>query len=545
MKFQGYVVSDQGAIHDPSEAIKAGCDLEDGFGKYSQLGDLVKAGNVSENDDIDVALRRLFYVRMRQGEFDPPAQVPYADASKYGIGHWKQTVSATYTRVSLEAARQSIALLHNVDRTLPLVPKQKQKVAIFGCLVREKRVGLGGAVYSDCAAAATAGYNSGAGYDEHDHELPPITTVSPTEALVAQGIDATFVNVTMSGGMFAHPSAARKVASAAEGADVAVLFLGRAGAEGESGSWCKTRECGDTPDMKLSSEQAALLAAVRAQTSTPIVIVLFNCNPLEFVEEALAPTAASSGSSPSPSPLAPVKAIVHAFYPQLWAGTAVADVLTGAFPPAGRMPYSWPRKAGLVDYGEIGDYRMGGTSKTYRYTSTSTSAQGKTKTKTPSLFPFGFGLSYSKFTYSNLAVVKSIKTCNDVSVSVTVRNDGAVDSDEVVQVYASWAPSKGTARTAAAPLPLPLSTPQLQLVAFDRVHIKAGASMVVRLRVGTLQLALAVHEAKDPLPHWVSSPVNVALSVGGQQPRQQTAAPSNVLQVALAIEGEATPVDLC
>merc|ERR1712178_412740 len=76
MKFEGYVVSDQGAIHDPTLAINAGCDVEDGWGQYTQLLDLTRSGYVSEAT-LDQALQRLFYVRFRLGEFDPPNMVPY------------------------------------------------------------------------------------------------------------------------------------------------------------------------------------------------------------------------------------------------------------------------------------------------------------------------------------------------------------------------------------------------------------------------------------------------------------------------------------
>jgi hypothetical protein len=101
------------------------------------------------------------------------------------------------------------------------------------------------------------------------------------------------------------------------------------------------------------------------------VVVLFTTNPVAFDTDG-------------------VDAILHAHYPQLcahriegsrreswrrvalvpslaclcrWAGTAIAQVLSGVVSPAGRMPYSWV--ASLQDSGDLGDYKMAGTSKTY------------------------------------------------------------------------------------------------------------------------------------------------------------------------------------
>ena len=187
-------------------------------------------------------------------------------------------------------------------------------------------------------------------------------------------------------------------------------------------------------------------------SETPTVLVNFGCNPVD-----LAFALAHDG----------IPAILDAYYPQLFAGRAVAEVLAGIFPPAGRLPFSWPRT--LDDAGDLGNYTMAGTSKTYRY---------RLPNKTAPLFPFGYGLAYTTFTYSDLSVHPSVVTpCDNVSVSVQVRNDGAVDSDEVVQVYLSWEHP-------------PFATPAIQLVGFERVHIKAGHSVSVTITIHPEQMAL-------------------------------------------------------
>jgi len=471
------VVSDQGAIHDAAASINAGCDIEDGWGQYTQLVDLVNSGAVQEQV-LDEALQRVFYVRFRHGEFDPPEMVPYMDQEKYG-----KFDADFYSNVSLQAAQQSIALLKNDDDFLPL-SKEQGSVAVFGCLVREQRTG--GRIYPDCQVAATAGYSTA-----------PSKTDPPADALKKLGFDASFV----------ESMAADDVEAAAAAADVAVVFLGRAGSEGESGDWCTARTCGDNDDLKVPPEQQTILDAVIA-SGTPTVLVFYTTNPLDIG------AAVASGN---------VRAVLHAFYPEVWAGTAVADVLAGVVAPAGRMPYSWPTS--LVDAGDIGDYVMTGTSKTYRFFKDD---------KTAPLFPFGYGLSYTSFSYADMSVSpEQAKPCESVTVSVTVTNTGDVDSDEVVQVYAQWRDA-------------PLPAPQQQLVGFERVHVKAGDSVQVSLVLAPEQLALVDENAGDDgVPVWMAQPVTVDLFVGGQQPSQAVAAPSNTLAGQCAVVGKAVPLDEC
>lgn len=217
-----------------------------------------------------------------------------------------------------------------------------------------------------------------------------------------------------------------------------------------------------------------------------------------------------------------VAAVLDAYYPQRFAGPAVADVLSGAYPPAGRLPFSWVR--GLSDSGDLGNYTMAGTSKTYRY---------ELPNKTAPLFPFGYGLSYTSFKYSALAVSPAtVQPCKGAEVSVQVANTGAVDSDEVVQVYASWEGSK-------------LASPARQLVGFDRVHVRAGQSTTVKITVAPEQMALIDDSDTTALPVWTVAPATVHLSVGGQQPNQATTAPSNLLSASFAIAGTPTPLSHC
>jgi len=129
-KFDGYVVSDCAAVadidtghhyapdmaHAAADAVKAGTDLECGFGPgqaFPSLVDAVHQGLIRE-PEIDTALRRLFRARFRLGMFDPPSSFPYGRLAASEVN------SPEHRQLSLRAARESIVLLKNQDHTLPL-----------------------------------------------------------------------------------------------------------------------------------------------------------------------------------------------------------------------------------------------------------------------------------------------------------------------------------------------------------------------------------------------------------------------------------------
>jgi beta-glucosidase len=135
--FDGYVVSDCGAIYDiyenhelvesPEEAaalaVKSGCDLECGQ-VYESLKKAVGKGLITEQE-IDVAVKRLFTARFKLGMFDPPELVKYAQIP-YAVLDNKE-----HRDLALEVARESIVLLKNENSLLPL-DKNIKTVAVIG-----------------------------------------------------------------------------------------------------------------------------------------------------------------------------------------------------------------------------------------------------------------------------------------------------------------------------------------------------------------------------------------------------------------------------
>ena len=135
--FKGYVVSDCGAITDiykyhkivptPEEAaalaVKSGCDLECAT-VYEHLKEAIAKKLITEQE-IDVAVKRLFTARFKLGMFDPPEMVKYTQIP-YDVVDSKE-----HHQLALEAARKSIVLLKNENNALPL-KKNLGTLAVIG-----------------------------------------------------------------------------------------------------------------------------------------------------------------------------------------------------------------------------------------------------------------------------------------------------------------------------------------------------------------------------------------------------------------------------
>jgi beta-glucosidase len=222
--------------------------------------------------------------------------------------------------------------------------------------------------------------------------------------------------------------------NAARKADVVIAVVGiTAQFEGEeSDSSDPGFFGGDRLDLNLPRPQEELLESVAA-TGKPLIVILTNGS-------ALAVNWAQQHAG----------AILEAWYPGEEGGTAVADVLSGDYNPAGRLPVTFYQS--VVQLPPFGNYSMSG--RTYRYF-----------TEQP-LYPFGYGLSFSSFDYSD-AKVSQAKVAADgtVIVSVRVTNASSAPGDEVVQLYLAHPGVEGA--------------PIRALAGFQRIHLDAAGSKTV------------------------------------------------------------------
>ena len=213
----------------------------------------------------------------------------------------------------------------------------------------------------------------------------------------------------------------------AKSADVAILCVGTVLANEHEGI--------DRKSLGLPGDQQELVDAVLA-ANPRTVVVLCNAGPLTV-----------------PTIQANAPAVLAAWWSGEEQGHAVADVLLGATNPAGRLPYTVYASEEQVPPRDVYDISQGFT---YMY------LRGRP------LWAFGHGLSYAKFQYAGLTLPTAEPTLGQpLTLSVEVRNTGDRDGDEVVQAYVS---GKG-----------PVQRPHRQLVAFQRVALKAGETKTVTL----------------------------------------------------------------
>ncbi len=332
---------------------------------YDHLLALVKEGQVPMSR-IDEATRRILRLKADLGLFDKPGP-DFVDMAQMG--------SVASRQVSLQAAREAITLLKN-DNVLPLAAGKK--VFVTGP-----------------TANVQTSLNNGWSYtwQGNREELYPTNRLTILGAIRAVAGEA---NVTFAPGVALEKEI--DIAAAVRGAqaaDVVVLALGE-------GAYCETP--GSIEDLTLPEPQLRLAEAMAA-TGKPVVLVLAEGRPriISRIADRM-------------------NAIVLAYNPGLEGGQAIAEVLTGAVNPSGKLPYSYPRHPNhLLTYD-------------YKFSETADATFGTTGYNPQ--FPFGAGLSYTTFAYSGLTVAKpTINSGEGETVSVTVTNTGSRAGKETVIVY--------------------------------------------------------------------------------------------------------------
>jgi beta-glucosidase len=434
--FTGYVVSDCWAISDfykyhkfvpdaakaSALAVKAGTDLACGE-EYGHLIEAVKLGYITEAQ-IDVSVKRLFTARMKLGMFDPFEMVPFASIKPADYN------TVENRQLALKVARESIVLLKNESKTLPLSKKVKS-IAVVG-------------PYADEVSVLLGNYNG--------DPTNPVTILQGIKNRAGKNIRVTYAKGVEQPEKLAQDKELEKVQPALESDAISVaqksdviVFVGGISPELEGEQMPVTIDGftgGDRTHLDMPKNQELILMKLVA-LKKPVILILTNGS-------ALSVNWANDH----------VQAIVEAWYPGGDGGTAVADIIFGDYNPAGRLPLTFYKS--INDIPPFEDYRMEG--KTYRYF------------KGEPLYAFGFGLSYTRFQYSVPNLSQRVFEPGDpIGINLTVTNSGERDGDEVVQVYLKQ-PESVTTR------------PLQSLVAFKRIHLKKGESQTISLTIPATQL---------------------------------------------------------
>lgn len=406
-KFDGVVVTDWGGAHDTYEAAVNGLDIEMGsftngltseseftFNDYYLAGpylQMLKEGKVplsTIDDKASRILRLIFRTAMNR-------QKPYGSL----------TTDEHYA-VAREIGNEGIVLLKNapvVKKGAPLLPIDAAKYQNI-LVVGDNAVRL---------------LNEGGG----SSELKVKDMVSPLDGLrslygdkvkYAKGYAA---GRPMYGRADEVPQAvvdslrAEAVEMARE-ADLVVLVGGL------NKNHFQDCEGGDRLQYGLPFGQDELIEAVQAVNKNVVLVLL-------------------SGNAVDMPWVAKVPAIVQGWYLGSMGGKSLADVLSGTVNPSGKLPFSFPAK--LTDCGAHAFDEMsypGDSIKQEYKEDILVGYRWHDTKKIPALFPFGHGLSYTTFTYGKpVASAKTMTADGTLTVTIPVKNNGAVAGKEIIQLY--------------------------------------------------------------------------------------------------------------
>jgi beta-glucosidase len=294
--FRGILVSDWAAIdqlspdykNDVEASINAGLDMvmipkgPDEPNNYKEfitdLKNLVAEGRVSQAR-IDDAVRRILRIKFEMGLFKNPYTDPALTAE---IG------SAAHREIARQCVRESLVLLKNDNKTMPL-SKNLKHLAVVGAAADDLGIQCGG---------WTISWQGQAGNVTHGGT----TILTAIRNTVTPGTTVTF-----------SPDG-----SDVKGADAVVVVVGEL-------PYAETK--GDRNDLHLSPADAALVEKAKS-AGAPVVTVLLSGRPLIL------------GSAMDASDV-----FIAAWLPGT-EGQGVADVLFGDFKPTGKLPRQWPRNNG-------------------------------------------------------------------------------------------------------------------------------------------------------------------------------------------------------
>jgi beta-glucosidase len=433
--FRGFVDSDYSAVH---ELIAHGIARDDSEaslqadGAYAgSLASLAKSGKLPMRV-LDEAVRRVLRVKFEAGLFDHPI----TDVQR----EQRDVLTPESVALARKVAQESMILLRNENGLLPL-KKETKTIAVIGPLADSKADQLG----------------SWASNGRADDAVTPLEGIKAklpqSDVVYAKGVEIRSMEKQSASGTAPAPSTATgavgtgstggtasiaEAVSAAQKADIAILFLGELAA--------MTGEASSRAYLDLPGKQMELLEAVVA-TGKPVVLVLESGRPLDI-------RWANDH----------VSAMVQAWFLGVQSGNAIADVLFGDASPSARLPLSWPRTIGQIPI-YYNHKNTGRPSSPDRWHT------GYLDESNEPLFPFGYGMTYTTFQYTNLRVdTPTVSPTGTIRLSADIHNAGQREGTEVVQLYVHD-------RIA------PTSRPVRELKGFTRVALAPGQSKTVEFSV--------------------------------------------------------------
>ena len=453
--FKGLLVTDYASIAEilqhgtakdlkqaSEQALKAGTDMDmcsNAFVKH--LTQSIQEGKVSE-EDINMACRRILEAKYKLGLFSDPYR--YCDI--------KRSKNEIYTqenrKVAREVAAKTFVLLKNEGNILPL--KKEGKIALIGPLA-DTRNNIAGtwSVAQTPEKYATI-------KEAMENALKGKATL-----LYTQGCNIWRNRQLQKNGEFDKPlnwgdenELKKEALKIAKEADVIVCAMGE--------SADMSGECGSRTNLEMPDVQHELLAEL-VKLGKPVVLLNFAGRPTVLSWEKQY-----------------VPAIMNVWFGGSEMGDALCDVIFGDKVPSGKLTTSMPKTTGQApiyyNHQNTGRPVPDDNQKFAKYASNCLDVSNGP------LYPFGYGLSYTTFEYSNFKLSSQEADINGnqeatewqngkkITATVTVKNTGARDADEVVQLY-------------IRDMVASISRPVKELKGFQRIHLVAGESKEVSFEI--------------------------------------------------------------
>ena len=480
-RFKGLLVTDYASIAEilrhgtaqdlkqaSEQAIHAGTDMDMCSSAYVRhLAQSVKEGKVSE-EEINQACRRVLEAKYRLGLFSDPYR--YCDTKRSK----KDIYTAENRKVARDVAAETFVLLKNEGDILPL--KKQGKVALIGPLA-DTRNNIAG---TWSVAQAPEKYTT-------LKEAMQQALKGKAEVLYAQGSNIWRDAQLQKNGEFDKPlqrgdneQLKAEALKVAQQADVIVCAMGE--------SADMSGECGSRTNLEMPDVQHELLAEL-VKLGKPVVLLNFSGRPTVLTWEK-----------------AHIPAIMNVWFGGSEVGDAICDVLFGDKVPSGKLTTSMPKTTGQepLYYNHLNTGRPvpDDNAKFAKYASNCLDVSNGP------LYPFGYGLSYTTFTYGDLRLsshqatisteeAEEWKDGKKLTATITVKNTGARDADEVVQLY-------------IRDLVCSISRPVKELKGFQRIHLDAGESREISFEITPEMLKFYNSELKHLL-----EPGDFELMVGG------------------------------
>lgn len=440
--FTGYVVSDSEAVeylalkHHVAanqkeavyQAVMAGLNVRTTFRTPETyvlpLRELISEKRIPMSV-IDSRVKDVLRVKFKIGLFDKPLRADRETARR-------EVNSEANRAVAKQAARESLVLLKNSGRTLPINLANFKRIAIVGPNADDRvsaRAHYGPLGVPVSTVLSWFNENKPAGVEIQyakgcDHkdsgwpesELIP-TLLNPNERkMMDQAVDL------------------------AKQSDVTIVVLG-------DQDWVTVGENKSRTELSLPGRQEQLLQEVSA-TGTQVILVVLAGRPMTI-----------NWAQKN------VPAILWSFFPGPEGGEAIGRALTGLDNPGGKLPVTFPKSVGQIPLAFPTKPSANHETGKGRFNEDQTSSgwagvQGV-------LYPFGFGLSYTTFDYGALNI--STDKSGEVTLRVAVKNSGQRQGDEIVQIY-------------GAPVVTTITRYEQSLVGFKRVGLAPGETKTLEFK---------------------------------------------------------------